>query len=78
MPAASFGPYERYVAIGDSSTEGLDHPDGQGGYRGWANRLAEQVAAAQGGSLLYANLAIRGAHAAGPRRATGRSSRDGP
>ena len=51
--------FERYVAIGDSSTEGLDDPDGQGGYRGWANRLAEQIARTQG-SLLYANLAIRG------------------
>ena len=51
--------YERYVAIGDSSTEGLDDPDGRGGYRGWANRLAERLAAAQG-SLLYANLAVRG------------------
>ncbi len=51
--------FERYVALGDSSTEGLDDPDGAGGYRGWANRLAEQVAQAQGG-LLYANLAVRG------------------
>ncbi|HYC60894.1 MAG TPA: SGNH/GDSL hydrolase family protein [Thermoanaerobaculia bacterium] len=51
--------YERYVAIGDSTSEGLDDPDGQGGYRGWANRLAERIAAGQG-SLLYANLAIRG------------------
>jgi lysophospholipase L1-like esterase len=51
--------FERYVAIGDSSTEGLDDPDGAGGYRGWANRLAEHVARAQGG-LLYANLGIRG------------------
>ena len=51
--------FERYVAIGDSTSEGLDDPDGQGGYRGWANRLAEKIAARQG-SLLYANLAIRG------------------
>ena len=51
--------FERYVALGDSSTEGLDDPDGAGGYRGWANRLAERVAQAQGG-LLYANLAVRG------------------
>ena len=51
--------YERYVAIGDSSTEGLDDPDGTGRYRGWADRLAERIAAAQG-ELLYANLAIRG------------------
>jgi len=51
--------FERYVALGDSSTEGLDDPDGRGGFRGWADRLAERVAAAQGG-LLYANLAVRG------------------
>lgn len=57
------GRFERYVAIGDSTTEGLDDPDGRGGYRGWANRLAERVAAAQGG-LLYANLAVRGLRAA--------------
>ena len=52
--------FARYVAIGDSSTEGLDDPDGRGGYRGWANRLAVRVAAAQTSPLLYANLAIRG------------------
>lgn len=51
--------YRRYVAIGDSSTEGLMDPDGAGGYRGWADRLAGHVARQQG-SLLYANLAIRG------------------
>lgn len=50
---------ERYVAIGDSTSEGLDDPDGRGGYRGWANRLAERLAALQG-SVLYANLAVRG------------------
>ncbi|HWO19523.1 MAG TPA: SGNH/GDSL hydrolase family protein [Kofleriaceae bacterium] len=51
--------FERYVALGDSTTEGLDDPDGAGGYRGWANRLAERIAAHQG-SLDYANLGIRG------------------
>ena len=51
--------YERYVAIGDSSTEGLDDPDPRGGYHGWANRLAQTIADAQG-SVLYANLGIRG------------------
>ena len=51
--------FERYVAIGDSSTEGLEDPDGAGGYRGWANRLAERVAKVQG-SLFYANLGVRG------------------
>jgi lysophospholipase L1-like esterase len=51
--------FQRYVAIGDSTTEGLDDPDGNGGYRGWADRLAGHLAQAQG-SLEYANLAIRG------------------
>lgn len=51
--------YERYVALGDSSTEGIDDPDGAGGYRGWSQRLAERIAAEQG-TLLYANLAVRG------------------
>jgi lysophospholipase L1-like esterase len=52
--------YLRYVAIGDSTTEGLEdpYPDGSG-YRGWADRLAERIAAASPG-LLYANLAVRG------------------
>jgi len=51
--------FTRYVAIGDSSTEGLDDPDGRGGYRGWANRLAERITESQVG-LQYANLAVRG------------------
>ena len=51
--------WRRYVAIGDSTTEGLDDPDEAGGYRGWADRFALAVARAQGG-LEYANLAIRG------------------
>lgn len=51
--------YTRFVAIGDSTVEGMDDPDGRGGYRGWANRLAERLAREQG-SILYANLAIRG------------------
>jgi lysophospholipase L1-like esterase len=49
----------RFVAIGDSTVEGLDDPDGRGGYHGWANRLAERLAA-QHGEVLYANLAVRG------------------
>lgn len=51
--------FERYVALGDSSTEGLNDDDGAGGYRGWSQRLAERLHAAQGG-LHYANLAVRG------------------
>lgn len=52
--------WERFVAIGDSQTEGVGDPTGPGGLeRGWADRFAEGLAARQGG-LLYANLAIRG------------------
>lgn len=51
--------FRKYVAIGDSSTVGLDDPDGKGGYRGWADRLAERVDRACPG-LLYANLAVSG------------------
>ena len=51
--------FERYVALGDSSTEGLDDPDGAGGYRGWADRLATAVAK-ENPTLQYANLAVRG------------------
>jgi lysophospholipase L1-like esterase len=52
-------PLTRYVAIGDSTTEGLEDPDGNGGYRGWANRFAQHMAN-QFGHIQYANLAIRG------------------
>ncbi len=52
--------YTRYVALGDSSTEGLEDPGEHGRHRGWADRLALHVAQAQGQPLLYANLAIRG------------------
>lgn len=59
-------PFARYVAIGDSSTEGLDDRLAPDRYRGWADRLAEHVARARAQAqpdappLLYANLAIRG------------------
>lgn len=55
MPA-----YHRYVALGDSSTEGLEDPGADGHHRGWADRFAQHVARAQEAPLLYANLAIRG------------------
>lgn len=51
--------FARYVAIGDSTVEGLDDPIGDGRYRGWADRLADHIAAVQG-SVSYANLAVRG------------------
>jgi lysophospholipase L1-like esterase len=54
-------PWSRYVAIGDSFTEGIGDPEARspGGYRGWADRVAE-VLGAQSGDFAYANLAIRG------------------
>jgi uncharacterized protein (DUF952 family)/lysophospholipase L1-like esterase len=52
-------PFARYVALGDSQTEGLLDPDGRGGYRGWADRLAEALTVADP-HVGYANLAIRG------------------
>lgn len=54
-------PWTRFVAIGDSFTEGIGdpEPDLPGGHRGWADRVAE-VLAAQTEDFAYANLAIRG------------------
>ena len=51
--------FRRYVALGDSTTEGLEDPHPGGGFRGWADRLAERLAQLDPG-FLYANLAIRG------------------
>ncbi|MGW7052535.1 SGNH/GDSL hydrolase family protein [Streptomyces sp. NPDC054887] len=51
--------YARYVALGDSQTEGLGDGDDTTGLRGWADRFAEHLAAANP-SLQYANLAVRG------------------
>ncbi len=51
--------YARYVALGDSTTEGMDDPRPDGTYRGWADRLAERLTQ-DNPNLLYANLAIRG------------------
>ena len=52
--------YRRFVALGDSTTEGLMDPlpDGSG-FRGWADRLAEMLAVLDP-ELRYANLAVRG------------------
>lgn len=51
----------RYVAIGDSFTEGVGDPDSSrpNDVRGWADRVAEQFMLADP-EALYANLAIRG------------------
>ncbi|MCQ9129829.1 SGNH/GDSL hydrolase family protein, partial [Streptomyces hilarionis] len=55
--------YLRFVALGDSQTEGLGDGDDVAGLRGWADRLAEHLAAHSPG-LQYANLAVRGKRAA--------------
>lgn len=53
-------PYERFVAVGDSFTEGLhDGPADDGTFVGWADRVAHHLARAHPG-LGYANLAVRG------------------
>lgn len=62
--------WNRYVALGDSTTEGLEDPPGGSGehYRGWADRLAELLAGLPvsgdrpggPGGIEYANLAVRG------------------
>ncbi|RYB94359.1 SGNH/GDSL hydrolase family protein [Nocardioides oleivorans] len=53
--------YHRFVALGDSFTEGVGDPDPAhpNGLRGWADRVAE-VLARQTDDFGYANLAIRG------------------
>jgi lysophospholipase L1-like esterase len=54
-------PWSRYVALGDSFTEGIGDPEplSPGGHRGWADRVAEVLS---GGTedFAYANLAVRG------------------
>jgi lysophospholipase L1-like esterase len=54
-------PWSRYVAIGDSFTEGIGDPEPRspGGHRGWADRVAE-VLSDRTDDFAYANLAIRG------------------
>ena len=52
--------FARFLAIGDSTTEGLEDRDENGEYRGWADRLAVHIARGQSTPLEYANLAIRG------------------
>lgn len=58
---------ERFVALGDSQTEGLHDYHSDGLPRGWADRLAEWLAT-QNPDLRYANLAVRGKRVAEVRR----------
>jgi lysophospholipase L1-like esterase len=50
--------FTRFIAVGDSITEGLwdTYPDGS--MRGWADRVADVLA--EVGPIEYANLAVRG------------------
>jgi lysophospholipase L1-like esterase len=48
-----------WVAVGDSFTEGLNDRAPDGGFMGWADRLAANLAARDPG-FRYANLALRG------------------
>jgi lysophospholipase L1-like esterase len=52
--------YQRFVALGDSCTEGLDDPYPGGElYRGWADLVAGNLATGNDG-FRYANLGVRG------------------
>ncbi|WP_433301615.1 SGNH/GDSL hydrolase family protein [Actinoplanes sp. CA-030573] len=50
----------RYVAIGDSFTEGLGDTLPDGSQRGWADLVAAGLAGGESQTIQYANLAIRG------------------
>ncbi|MBO1269883.1 SGNH/GDSL hydrolase family protein [Arthrobacter sp. PO-11] len=58
---ADLHPWSRYVALGDSFTEGVGDPEPRspGGLRGWADRVAEELSKGHPG-FVYANLAVRG------------------
>lgn len=66
LEQSSVPSWRRYVAIGDSFTEGLNDvdPRNPSHYRGWADVLADSLATRQRESgaeaLEYANLAVRG------------------
>jgi lysophospholipase L1-like esterase len=51
--------WDRFVALGDSFTEGLDDPGPNGTFRGWADLVAARLAA-DSPEFRYANLAVRG------------------
>lgn len=53
--------FHLFVALGDSFTEGMGDPNpgSPGGYRGWADLVAEELGAGSS-EFAYANLAVRG------------------
>ncbi len=60
-------PWKRFVALGDSLTEGVGDPDRRGRLRGWADRLAAAMASVEP-DFGYANFAVRGLPAPEVRR----------
>lgn len=56
--------FSRFVVLGDSQSEGLNDFDAAGVPRGWADHLAERLAATTSPGLVYANLAVRRCRAA--------------
>ena len=51
--------FKRFIALGDSMTEGMNDEIIRGNFRGWADRVAD-VLATQHDDFTYMNLAIRG------------------
>ena len=51
--------FNRFIALGDSMTEGMQDVIVNGKYRGWADRVAD-VMAENYENFTYANLAVRG------------------
>ena len=51
--------YSRYIALGDSMTEGMTDDVVNGKFRGWADRIAD-VMGSQNPDFTYMNLAVRG------------------
>lgn len=49
----------QFIALGDSLTEGLSDKYPDGSYRGWADRVADEMSK-HDSSFRYANLAVRG------------------
>jgi lysophospholipase L1-like esterase len=51
--------FKRFIALGDSMTEGMCDEIVEGNYRGWADRVADVIATISS-EFTYVNLAVRG------------------
>jgi lysophospholipase L1-like esterase len=51
--------FDRFIALGDSMTEGMTDEIIEGNYRGWADRVAD-VLATERNNFTYLNFAVRG------------------